>query len=40
MDEAALGQFDLEGILALRFCVTQRCVSRLAEGGFCRRLIC
>src|SRR6266404_6822439 len=37
MSEAALGQFDLETVLALGLGLAQRCFSRLAEGRFvCR----
>ena len=31
VDEAALGQLDLEAILALRFCIAQRGVGRFPE---------
>ncbi len=39
MHEAALGQFNLETILALRLGVTQRRIRCFLENGLCRRLI-
>ena len=40
VDETALGQFDLEAILALRFCVAQRRIGRFSENCWRRWLIC
>ena len=39
VDEAALGQFDLEAVLALRLCAAQRCVGCFPESRFVGGLI-
>jgi len=39
MNEAALGQFDLEGVLALRLCAAQRGVGCFPESRFVGGLI-
>jgi hypothetical protein len=39
MDEAALGQLDLEGVLALRLCAAQRGIGRFLESRFVGGLI-